>query len=89
MEKVKYLIVGGGVSGLMFANKADGDFLLLEREKELGGYCRTIYQDGFIWDYAGHFFHFADKEIKEFFKRNIPQEDLIYKIKNTKIFFWF
>ena len=87
MEKVKYLIVGGGVSGLMFANKADGDFLLLEREKELGGYCRTIYQDGFIWDYAGHFFHFADKEIKEFFKRNIPQEDLIYKIKNTKIFF--
>lgn len=87
MEKVKYLIVGGGVSGLMFANKADGDFLLLERERELGGYCRTIYQDGFIWDYAGHFFHFADKEIKEFFKSNVSQDDLIYKIKNTKIFF--
>lgn len=87
IESVKYLIIGGGVSGLMFANKVGGDYLLLEKEGELGGFCKTLYQDGFTWDYAGHFFHFADEEIKEFFKRNLADEHLIYKKKNTKIFF--
>ncbi|WP_197739568.1 NAD(P)-binding protein [Vibrio taketomensis] len=57
MDKVKYLIVGGGVSGLAFANFVESeDYLIIEKEAELGGYCRTIYQDGFVWDFAGHFF---------------------------------
>ncbi|MDE5206948.1 NAD(P)/FAD-dependent oxidoreductase [Citrobacter amalonaticus] len=59
---------GGGVSGLMFANKnKDNDVMVIEKENELGGYCRTVYQDGYIWDYAGHFFHFANPHIKSFF----------------------
>lgn len=88
MRKVKYLIIGAGVSGLGFANfiKSD-DFLILEKENEAGGYCRTIYKDDFVWDYAGHFFHFANEELKNFFNSKINQEDIIYKEKNTKIFY--
>lgn len=86
--EVNYLIVGGGVSGLMFANLCDGqDFLLLEKEGELGGYCRTIYQDGFIWDYAGHFFHFANEDIKKFFENRLAEDALVSRKKNTKIFY--
>ena len=43
MERnVKYLIIGAGISGLTFANYADGDYLIVEKEDEVGGYCRTI-----------------------------------------------
>lgn len=84
----KYLIIGGGVSGLAFANFINSDdYLILEKESELGGYCRTIYQDGYIWDYAGHFFHFATDEMKNFFNSRISPNDLIYKTKSTKIFY--
>lgn len=86
--KTKYLIIGGGVSGLMFANQIDSeDYLIIEKEGELGGYCRTIYQDGFIWDYAGHFFHFSDPNIKKFFESKISSEEMVIKHKITKIFF--
>ncbi|RAU36895.1 FAD-dependent oxidoreductase [Enterobacter sp. ECC-175] len=83
-----YLVLGGGVSGLMFANKhKNDDTLIIEKENELGGYCRTIYQDGYIWDYAGHFFHFANSEIKKFFEEKISAEQLVIKEKCTKIFY--
>ncbi|OCH18562.1 protoporphyrinogen/coproporphyrinogen oxidase [Aliivibrio logei] len=88
MSKVKYLIVGGGVSGLAFANfvKSD-DYLILEKENELGGFCRTIYQDGFVWDFAGHFFHFATDTLKDFFKKKIDPSELVERTKETKVFF--
>lgn len=88
ISKCKYLIIGGGASGLMFANtKKNDDIILLEKENELGGYCRTIYQDGFVWDYAGHFFHFANEDIKNFFRSKISDSDLVLREKITKIFY--
>jgi len=88
MKKVKFLIIGAGVTGLGFANFIDSeDYLILEKESKPGGYCRTIYKEGFVWDYAGHFFHFANQELKKFFNSKIDPQDLIYKEKNTKIFY--
>ena len=83
----KYLIIGAGISGLMFANCKKDDYLIVEKENEIGGYCRTIYQDGFIWDYAGHFFHFKTDEMKKFFMDNMKGEKLINQVKNTKIYY--
>ncbi len=83
----KYLIIGAGISGLMFANCKKEDYLIIEKESEIGGYCRTIYQDGFIWDYAGHFFHFKTDEMKKFFEENMKEEKLIEQVKNTKIYY--
>ena len=86
--RIKYLIIGAGISGLMFANcKKNEDYLIIEKENEIGGYCRTIYQDDFIWDYAGHFFHFKTDEMKKFFTENMKEEKLIKQIKNTKIYY--
>ena len=64
--KVKYLIIGAGISGLTFANYVD-DYLIVEKENEVGGYCRTIKKKDYVWDYAGHFFHFKTEEFKNKF----------------------
>jgi len=88
LKKVKYLVVGAGVSGLSFANFIESeDYLIVEKENGAGGYCRTIYDQGFVWDYGGHFFHFANPELKEFFNKKIDKSDIIYKEKNAKIFY--
>ena len=43
--KTKYLIIGAGISGLTFANYVkDEDYLIIEKENEVGGYCRTIWR---------------------------------------------
>ena len=36
--KTKYLVIGAGISGLTFANYAKEDYLVVEKEKEVGGY---------------------------------------------------
>jgi NADH:ubiquinone oxidoreductase subunit 2 (subunit N) len=35
----------------------------------LGGYCKTVKRDGFVWDYSGHFFHFKHPEIERWLRR--------------------
>lgn len=88
MDKTKYLIVGGGVTGLAFANfiKSD-DYMIIEKENRVGGYCKTNYCGEYIWDYAGHFFHFKTKFMKDYFKKLIDDKEIIYSVKNTKILY--
>ena len=87
MKKVKYLIIGAGISGLTFANYAKGDYLIVEKENEVGGYCRTIKRNGYVWDYAGHFFHFKTEEFKKKFIDKMDPKDLVYNEKCTKILY--
>ncbi|MCA9515089.1 MAG: FAD-dependent oxidoreductase [Myxococcales bacterium] len=86
MERVKTLILGGGVSGLSLANWLDGDdYLVLEAEQELGGYCRTVVQDGFVWDYSGHFFHFKDPEIERYLVERMGDQRVRTVVKDSRI----
>ena len=85
--KTKNLIIGAGISGLTYANYAKEDYLIIEKENEVGGYCRTIKKDGFIWDYAGHFFHFNTEEFKNKFLNQMNKDDIIYNNKCTKIIY--
>ena len=86
-KSVKYLIVGAGISGLTFANYVDDDYLIIEKECEVGGYCRTIKKKDYVWDYAGHFFHFNTDEFKRKFIDSVDKDEIIYKEKNTKIIY--
>ncbi|EFP60471.1 FAD-dependent oxidoreductase [Erysipelotrichaceae bacterium AF15-26LB] len=83
--KTKFLIIGAGITGLAFAKEIGSDYLIVEKEREIGGFCRTIKSGGFIWDYAGHFFHFKDPKMKQFFLDTIEESDIIYREKHTKI----
>ena len=61
------LIVGAGITGLSLASFLDtDDYLIVDRDSEVGGYCKTTIRNGFIWDYSGHFFHFNNQEIKDY-----------------------
>ena len=54
------------MTGLAFAQRLKSDdFVICEALDDTGGYCQTIKQDGFVWDYSGHFFHFRHPEIEE------------------------
>lgn len=87
-RKTKFLVIGAGVTGLGFVNFINSeDYLVVEKENEPGGFCRTIYKNGFTWDYAGHFFHFANEELKGFFNEKINKDEIIHKQKNTKIYY--
>ncbi len=84
----KYLIVGAGISGLSCAAQLAGeDYCILEKEQEVGGYCRTFHQSGFTWDFAGHFFHFRDSEIEAEFADLLHADDSVENRKNTKIYY--
>ena len=75
------LIIGGGITGISYALfSKDRETLILEKENELGGYCRTTKRNGYVWDYSGHFFHFQDEEIKNLVFRNI-EKSLLKKVQ--------
>ena len=57
MEKIKYLILGAGPSGLTLANRlkeqGETSFLLLEKEEDAGGLCRSVMVYGSPFDIGG------------------------------------
>ena len=46
----------------------DTDFLLAEKHARTGGLCRSILQDGFTFDQAGHIFFTTDKYVDGLFR---------------------
>lgn len=53
--RVKKWIIGAGISGLTYANYCGDNYIIVEKQDEVGGYCRTIKKGDFVWDYAGYF----------------------------------
>ncbi len=77
MESVRHLIVGAGVTGLATAAfLGDRDYLIVEADREIGGYCKTIKRDGFVWDYSGHFFHFKHPDIEAWLRQRMPGQNV-------------
>jgi protoporphyrinogen oxidase len=67
MEPV--LIIGGGLTGLVAAEqleRAGLPVIVLEREAEPGGACRSLSDNGFIFDYTGHLLHVARPETEAY-----------------------
>lgn len=81
------IVIGAGVSGISYALFSENHSQIIEKENEIGGYCRTIKRNGFTWDYSGHFFHFRDSQIKELVTKYISHEQLRQVTKSTKIYY--
>ncbi len=97
MDSVEYLVVGAGVSGLSLANwlrqeaeeagRSAPELLVLEADAEVGGYCKTVSRDGFVWDYSGHFFHFKQPEIEAWLRARMPGQEVRTVAKRSFIRF--
>lgn len=89
MDTVRTLIVGAGVTGLATAaalgERGDEDYLVLEADAEIGGYCKTIRKEGFVWDYSGHFFHFKRPEIEAWLRARMHAQEIRTVVKRSFI----
>lgn len=57
-DKIRYIntvILGAGLAGLSAAYHGDG--VIFEKEKEIGGTCRSLSAKGYIFDYGIHVLH--------------------------------
>lgn len=77
---MKYIILGAGPAGLTFANKlkqsGKTDFIVLERESEAGGLCRSQDVDGAAFDIGGgHFLDVRRPKVNEFLFKFMPEEE--------------
>lgn len=88
MQSTRYLVLGAGITGLSFAAElGESDYLVCEAHDEIGGFCRTIRQDGFVWDYSGHFFHFRDPRIEQKLVDRIGAHAVRTVHRQSKIFY--
>ena len=73
---VKTLILGGGLAGLSTAyhleKAGNTDYLVLEKEPQPGGLCRSVHKAGFTFDYAGHLLHLHTPEGKKLLGQLLP-----------------
>lgn len=87
---MKYLILGAGPAGLTFANrlkeKGENDFLVLEKENEAGGLCRSINVDGSPFDIGGgHFLDVRRPEVNKFLFKFMPEEEWNLYTRDSRI----
>lgn len=76
----KIVIIGAGLTGLSTAyhleKKGFFNYELFEKEAEFGGLCRSIYQDGFTFDFTGHLLHISDDYFDSLLNELVGKENL-------------
>jgi protoporphyrinogen oxidase len=82
MQKVRYLVLGAGPSGLTVAlalidrGVARDDILVLEKQEVAGGLCRSEQVDGAPLDIGGgHFLDVRKRNVLDFLFRYMPEEE--------------
>ncbi|PIE34945.1 protoporphyrinogen oxidase [candidate division KSB3 bacterium] len=65
-------ILGAGLSGLSAAYHLGTGYDIFEQEAEVGGLCRTIEHDGFVFDYTGHLLHLRDDSVRQLITMFLP-----------------
>jgi protoporphyrinogen oxidase/glycosyltransferase involved in cell wall biosynthesis len=68
-ERFEHIVVGAGPTGLSAACHLGAGSLLLERGPSVGGWCRSIQEGGFTFDYAGHIMFSKDPYVLELYQK--------------------
>ena len=67
-ETIPVAIIGAGPTGLSAAYHLGEDAALIDQNERVGGWCRSVYQDGFTFDYAGHIMFSNDRYVHEMYQ---------------------
>ena len=65
----EHIVIGAGPTGLSAASHLGASSLLLERAGTVGGWCRSVHDQGFTFDYAGHIMFSKDPYVLELYER--------------------
>ena len=79
MSNKKAIIIGAGLTGLTTAyylKKAGWDVTVLEKEKEVGGAMKTVYENGFTFESGANTGVLGNPETAELFDELAPQAQL-------------
>jgi len=67
------VILGGGLTGLSAGLHLDDvESVILERDAEPGGLCRTFAEEGFTFDCTGHLLHLREPRYRDLVERLAP-----------------
>ena len=83
------IILGAGPAGLAAAYelaKAGKQVLVLEKQNQVGGLCRTIERDGFRFDLGGHRFFTKSEEVQKFWQK-ILVDDFLKRPRLSRIYY--
>src|SRR5919198_1533758 len=68
MKIPRIVVIGAGPTGLSAAYHLGADALLLDQNETVGGWCRSIVDNGFTFDYAGHIMFSKDEYVHQMYK---------------------
>jgi len=87
---VKTAILGGGLTGITLArllSENGEEVVVLEKESNYGGLCRSKTEDGFTFDIGGsHIIFSRDKDVNDYMC-NVLKDNKDKRNRNTKIFY--
>ena len=84
---MKVAILGAGFTGVELGRRLKElrrDFIIFEKESQIGGLCRTNKTGNHCWDFAVHAIYSRNKEVMDYFS-SLPL-DYEYLNRNAKIF---
>jgi len=61
-------ILGAGLAGLSAAYHLDGEHLILERDRDVGGLCKSVNIGGYVFDYAPHILFTRDDYVRTLYE---------------------
>lgn len=67
--QVACLVLGAGPTGLSAAYHLGASSLTIDANAQVGGWCRSIEDGGFTFDYAGHIMFSNDDYVQQLYKR--------------------
>ena len=79
MSSFKPVVIGGGPAGIsaaMALAEQNISSLIMEKDRQVGGLCKTVEYQGYRCDIGGHRFFSKNREIQEIWSRTLGQEFL-------------
>jgi protoporphyrinogen oxidase len=85
MSSAEVLIIGGGPAGLSAAYVLQHRALVLEKERTVGGLCRSVHKSGGVFDIGGHSFHTPHPDVYELVEE-VLDGNLFKQTRDARIF---
>lgn len=86
----KIVIIGAGLTGISAAyhleQKGFCDYAIFERDAKIGGLCGTVQQNGFTFDFTGHYLHASDPYFRSMIESLVGMDNLNTVVRKSFIY---